>query len=34
MLEKAKERVFNPHFIIFDSWYFGIDNLKLLSRLG
>ena len=33
MLEHAYERGFRPHCVCFDSWYAGLDNLKLVSRL-
>jgi putative transposase len=33
MLNKAKERGFMPGFILFDSWYSGIDNLKEIRKL-
>jgi putative transposase len=33
MLDKAKERGFEPDFVLFDSWYSGIDNLKALRKL-
>lgn len=34
MLKTASERGFQPYFVMFDSWYSGIDNLKCVSRLG
>jgi putative transposase len=30
MLKTAKERGFSPEIVCFDSWYSGIDNLKLI----
>jgi len=34
MLQTASDRGFNPYFVMFDSWYSGIENLKYLDRLG
>ena len=34
MLKSAFERGFHPSFVMFDSWYSGIDNLKFIERLG
>jgi len=34
MLEKAKERGFQPDFVLFDSWYSSLDNLKKIHDLG
>ena len=34
MLEKAKERGFRPDFVLFDSWYSSLDNLKKIRGLG
>ncbi|MDN7025465.1 transposase [Methanoculleus sp. FWC-SCC1] len=34
MLKTAAARGFQPAFVLFDSWYSGIDNLKCLDRLG
>jgi hypothetical protein len=34
MLKTASVRGFQPYFVMFDSWYSGIDNLKCVSRLG
>lgn len=34
MLIKAKERGFNPRYVLFDSWYSGLDNIKLIRKLG
>lgn len=34
MLRTAAKRGFQPAFVLFDSWYSGIDNLKCLDRLG
>jgi putative transposase len=33
MLEKAKERGFQPKYVLFDSWYSSIENLKTVRRL-
>lgn len=30
MVEQARERGFEPELVVFDSWYSGLDNLKLL----
>jgi hypothetical protein len=30
----ASARGFQPYFVMFDSWYSGIDNLKCVSKLG
>jgi hypothetical protein len=32
MLTAAKERGFHPRYVVFDSWYTSLDNLKLISR--
>jgi len=34
MLTTAHERGFTPRYVCFDSWYSGLDNLKLLDKLG
>jgi hypothetical protein len=34
MVAQAKERGFEPEVVVFDSWYSGLENLKLLRRLG
>ncbi len=34
MLEKAKERGFRPDFVLFDSWYSSLDNLKKIRDHG
>lgn len=34
MLYKAKERGMNPSYVLFDSWYASIDNLKVIRSLG
>ena len=34
MLNTAAERGFQPAFVLFDSWYSGIDNLKCIDQLG
>lgn len=34
MLKTVSGRGFQPYFVMFDSWYSGIDNLKCVSRLG
>lgn len=33
MIEQAKERGFEPNLVVFDSWYSGLPNLKLLRSL-
>ncbi len=32
MLKSANKRGFSPFYVIMDSWYSSIDNLKLISR--
>jgi len=32
MVQQAKERGFEPELVVFDSWYSGLPNLKLLRR--
>jgi hypothetical protein len=34
LVVQAKERGFEPELVVFDSWYSGLENLKLLRRLG
>lgn len=34
MFKQAKVRGFEPELVAFDSWYSGLDNLKLLRNLG
>ncbi|MBI2184399.1 MAG: transposase [Thaumarchaeota archaeon] len=34
MLEKARERGFNPDYVLFDAWYSSLDNLKQVRELG
>lgn len=34
MLRRAKERNFKPDFILFDSWYSSVDNLKIMRNYG
>jgi hypothetical protein len=34
MLQQAKARGFHPCFVLFDSWYASLENLKELCRLG
>jgi len=34
MIEQARERGFEPELVVFDSWYSGLPNLKLLRSLG
>lgn len=34
MLEKAKERGFTPKYVIFDTWYASLDNLKRIRGYG
>lgn len=33
MLEKAKKRGFTPQYVLMDSWYGGLDNLKAIRKL-
>ena len=32
MLQVAQERGFHPEYILFDTWYAGLENLKFISR--
>lgn len=32
MLKRAKTRGFEPKFVLFDSWYSSVNNLKLITR--
>ncbi len=34
MLDKASDREFEPEYVVFDSWYSGLDNLKEVRDLG
>jgi putative transposase len=34
MLQSAKYRGFNPEFVLFDSWYSSIENLKTIDGFG
>lgn len=34
MLTTAYERGFQPSYVLFDSWYSGLDNLKAIRALG
>ena len=34
MLKKAKERGFKPAYVLFNSWYAGLKNLKVLAGYG
>ena len=34
MITTASTRGFHPFFVMFDSWYSGIDNLKCITKLG
>ncbi len=34
MLHKAKERGVCPEYVLFDSWYASLENLKLIRKLG
>jgi len=34
MIQTAKRRGFCPHAVLFDSWYSGLDNLKLIRTCG
>jgi hypothetical protein len=33
MIQAAQQRGFEPNLVAFDSWYSGLDNLKLLRKL-
>ena len=32
MLNKAEERGFSPEFVLFDTWYSSINNLKASKK--
>lgn len=32
MLKKAKKRGFKPHYVLMDSWYGSVENLKLITK--
>lgn len=32
MLDKAEKRGFTPRYVLFDSWYGGLDNLKAIRK--
>jgi hypothetical protein len=32
MLDKAKERGFKPKFVMFDTWYASVKNLKAVRE--
>jgi len=34
LVKTAADRGFQPYFVMFDSWYSGIDNLKCIDTLG
>lgn len=34
MLNTAKERGFSPEFVLFDTWYSSIKNLKAIRKKG
>ena len=34
MLTTANDRGFAPAYVLFDSWYSGLENLKHIRRLG
>jgi len=34
MLQTAALRGFQPSFVLLDSWYSGIENLKFIDKLG
>ena len=34
MLDKAEERGFNPEFVLFDTWYASVKNLKAIRKKG
>jgi hypothetical protein len=34
MLLKAKNQGFEPSYVLFDSWYSGLENLKVIREYG
>lgn len=34
MLNRAKKREFSPKYVLFDSWYGSVENLKHIRKLG
>ena len=32
MLDKAEERGFKPEFVLFDTWYASVKNLKTIGK--
>ena len=34
MLKTAKERGFEPKYVLMDSWYSSLENLKLIASFG
>lgn len=32
MIDKAEERGFNPEFVLFDTWYASVKNLKAIRK--
>jgi len=34
MLKEAKKRGFEPEYVLMDSWYSGLENLKLIASFG
>jgi hypothetical protein len=34
MLRKARERGFRPEYVLMDSWYASLKNLKLIASFG
>lgn len=34
MLSKAEERGFSPEFVLFDTWYSSLENLKAIRKKG
>jgi hypothetical protein len=34
MLQAARQRGFQPEFVLFDSWHASLENLKLIRSAG
>jgi len=34
MLKTAKERGFEPEYVLMESWYSGLENLKMIASFG
>ena len=34
MITESQERGLSPECVLFDSWYSGLDNLKMIRHLG